>query len=121
MASRVRRASVGTARKALAALTATSPPRPVWPRMTPSPPPRARAVATTAADSSSWFQNSWRMPSEPVQLADVVNQSKTCDRKCMSVRSLRRFAVAGPRHSETLGADEEEVEGGGQGDRQDQS
>ena len=49
----VSRASVGTARKALAALTATSPPRPVWPRMTPSPPPRAKAVVTTVAESSS--------------------------------------------------------------------
>ena len=53
MASSVKRASVGTARNALAALTATSPPRPVCPSTTPSPPPNAMAVTTTATESFS--------------------------------------------------------------------
>ena len=57
MARSVRRASVGTARNALAALTATRPPRPVWPRTTPSPPPRTMAVRTTATESWSWCHN----------------------------------------------------------------
>ena len=53
MASRVSRARVGTARKALAALTATNPPRPVWPSTTPRPPPRTTAVMTTATERVS--------------------------------------------------------------------
>ena len=81
MARRVRRANVGTARNAFAALTATSPPRPVWPRTTPTPPPSAIAVTTTAADSTSWCQNRRRIPSGPHQLLDVVNHPKTWAKK----------------------------------------
>src|ERR1700722_4606548 len=81
MARSVNSASVGTARNELAALTATKPPRPVCPRNTPSPPPRALAVTPPAAESLSWFQNRVVIPCEPVQLAEVVNQPKTWAKK----------------------------------------
>src|ERR1700728_5021322 len=81
MARSVRSASVGTARKALAALTASKPPRPVCPRNTPSPPPRQIAATTTATESLSWFQNNVGMPCEPVQLAELVSQPNTCAKK----------------------------------------
>ncbi len=82
MANRVSRARLGTARAALAAFTATSPPRPVWPSTRPIPPPITIAPTTTASDSSAWRQNSSGMPVEPVQLADVVNQPTTLATKC---------------------------------------
>src|SRR5580704_6963193 len=121
MARRVRSDRVGTARNALAALTATCPPRPVWPSTTPTPPPSAIAETTTAADSTSWCQNRRRIPSGPHQLLDVVNQPKTWATKLIPcLRSLPRPAVTGPRDGESLGTDEQQVRNRGQRDRQDQ-
>src|SRR5579862_1651701 len=95
MANSVRRARVGTARNELAALTAINPPRPLWPRRTPSPPPRTTAVRTTATESVSWCQNRIGIPWEPVQLADVVNQSNTWPRN--DIRRGLRTAECEPR------------------------
>src|SRR6202034_4687468 len=120
MARSVSRASVGTARNALAALTATRPPRPVWPRMTPSPPPRAMAAETTATESSSWCQNRVGTPWEPVQFADVVNQSNTWARKDMSAHRPGT-AGPGPGDENALRPDQEEVGHGGQGDGEDEA
>src|SRR5580693_5913223 len=118
MARSVSRARVGTARKALAALTATSPPRPVWPRKTPSPPPRATAVTRTTALSFSWFQKSWGMPVGPTQLDSVVNQPKRWARKDTSVH---RAPAARPRKDQALYADDEQVGHCGQRNGEDEA
>jgi hypothetical protein len=73
---------VGTARAALAALTATTEPRPVWPASAPIAPPTNMAVATTASESLAVCQSNSGTPVGPVQFAEVVNQPKTCARKC---------------------------------------
>ena len=82
MANSVSRARLGTARAALAAFTATRPPRPVCPSTRPIPPPMTSAPTTTASDSSAWRHSSSGMPVDPRQLADVVNHAATLATKC---------------------------------------
>ena len=121
MASRVRRASVGTARKALAALTATRPPRPVWPEDDAEP----------AAEGQGGHHHGHReLELIPEQDRDALRAGPV-GRGGEPVEHLGEEGHvsrppapapgAGPRDGQALGADEQEVGHGRQGDGEDQA
>src|SRR5580658_9096971 len=124
MANRVSSARLGMARAALAAFTATSPPRPVWPRTTPMPPPITSAPTTTASDSSVWRHRSSGMPVEPFQFVAVVNHDATLAPKCRKwsqICTSHRPGAPGrarPGKRHPLHAHEDQVAQRGEGDRQ---
>ena len=127
MAKRVRRARVGTARAALAALTATRAPRPVWPRRAPMPPPTRRATTTTAKESFSWLQEQLGDAVGPGPVGPVGEPVEDLARKCMLSRLSRISRARPPRRtrrdqgtSSRSRPDQQEVGHGGQDDGQDQ-
>src|SRR5579864_8702232 len=114
-ASRVRRAREGMARAALAELTATNPPRPLWPRKSPRPAPTTTAATTTATESSIWLRLRTQMPFVPLAL--FASQCPTWERKCIS----GRLAQPEPRHGHPFGQDDYGVGDTGEHHRQHQA
>src|ERR1700722_17940797 len=127
MANRVSSARLGTARAALAASTATRPPRPVWPSTRPMPPPITSAPSTTASDNSVWRQMSSGMPVEPRQFAEVVNHAATLATKCRKWSQTSMSAHpcparrARPRDCKALNTDEDQVAQRGEHNREHES
>ncbi len=113
---------MGTARKALAALTATRPPRPVWPRTTPSPPPRTMARQDHRHRELELVPEEGRdaLRTGPVRRGGEPAED-VGDEGHVSSTTVARRRERRPRDDQSFGADQEEVGHRGQGDGEDQA
>src|SRR5919202_1397622 len=99
--ARASKAIDGSARPRLATLIAKKPPRPVWPKYTPSGSASSTAIRVASPDNSRCSPMRVGMPSEPTQCVGEASHAPTDSRKSTPL-------AAGARPGRDLALDEDQ-------------